>query len=101
MSEDKNTTKESSNDELKRLCNNLNNELDLLTYKLQKTQCDIQDIRRDIHEINRTIDVIRDEIRHNRSSEICDIVTSLFPILAITLPSMFLVIMIFLTKILK
>lgn len=72
----------------------LGNELDLLTYKLEKTQSDIQDIRRDIHEINMTIDRLRrdllDALRNSRKSEISDIVSGLFPVFAVMFPLLFL-----------
>lgn len=68
----------------------LGNELDLLTYKLEKTQSDIQDIRRDVHEINLTIERLRHElieaVRKGKSSEIRDMISSFFPLFAIMLP---------------
>lgn len=86
-------TNQQFKDELDRVRYKLGNELDLLTYKLEKTQSDIQDIRRDIHEINMTIDKLRrevyDALRNNKSSDLRDIISSLFPFLIITLPCLF------------
>ena len=83
-------TNQQLKDELDLARYKLGNELDLLTYKLEKTQSDIQDIRRDIHEINITIDKLRrellDAMRNNRKSELSDILSNLFPILGITAP---------------
>ena len=85
------TTNQNLREELDTVRHKLNNELDLLTYKLDKTQSDIQDIRRDVHEINMTIDKLRydliDALRKSKTSETRDIISNLFPIFAITFPA--------------
>lgn len=99
------TTSQKLNGELETVRFKLNNELDLLTYKLEKTQSDIQDIRREIHEINMTINKLRydliDALRNGKSSENREIFSSLFPLIAITFPAFLIVIMVVATLLLS
>lgn len=85
------TTNQNLKEELDVVRHKLNNELDLLTYKLEKTQSDIQDIRREVHEINLTIERLRydliDALRKSKTSETRDIISNFFPIFAVTFPA--------------
>lgn len=78
----------------------LGNELDLLTYRLEKTQTDIQDIRRDVREISLTIDRLRydllEAMRKNKTPDVREIISSWLPIIAVTAPIMFIATVIFL-----
>ena len=96
------TTNQKLNGEIETVRYKLKTEIDTLTYKLDKLAYDTEEIRREVRDINRTIDHLRreviDELRKNKTSSISDIISNLFPLFAITLPSMFVVFMIFLYK---
>ena len=96
------TTNQQLQGELETVRCKLKNELDTLTYKIDKVAYETEEIRREVRDINRTIDKLRydllDAVRNNKSSEIREIISGLFPFLCITLPALFVVFMIFLYK---
>ncbi len=76
----------------------LNNELDVLTYKLEKVAYETEEIRREVRDINRTIDKLRydllDAVRNKKSSEVSDVISHLLTIFMTAAPGVIFVIVV-------
>lgn len=72
----------------------------MLTYKLDKIAYENEEIRRQVRDINRTIDKLRydllDAVRNGKRSEVRDLLSDLLPIFIITFPVLFIVTIFFL-----
>ena len=90
------TTNKKLNEDLELARYKLKGEIDALTYKIEKIAYETEEIRREVRDMNRMIDKLRydltDAIRDSKKSSITELLSNLFPILAIGAPVFFLMV---------